>query len=204
MFSPLSVGLSVCLLATLRKKTDFHEILIIGGTCWTIKFIIKEFWVTPLSIGLIHWQRLTDECSSEQVFIGYSNVTTQRIHGVIITSLLRQNDVARSFWRNDDVIITSCVRCDKFDGLVQERRNYIVNALELRLSCINPSNCRYQTITWTNMDHLSEMSRNKYDAEFNEYHSRNVIGSDVSNYRKKSCLKLWNFSVFDMVPPGGL
>ena len=52
------------------------------------------------------------------------------------------------------------------------------------------------------MDHLSEMSRNKYDAEFNEYHSRNVIGSDVSNYRKKSCLKLWNFSVFDMVPPG--
>ena len=28
----------------------------------------------------------------------------------IITSLLRQNDVATSFWRNNDVIITSCVR----------------------------------------------------------------------------------------------
>ena len=26
-----------------------------------------------------------------------------------------------------------------FDGLVQERRNSIANALELRLSCINPS-----------------------------------------------------------------
>ena len=33
---------------------------------------------------------------------------TQRTHDVIITSLLRQNDVAMSFWRNDDVIITSC------------------------------------------------------------------------------------------------
>ena len=27
------------------------------------------------------------------------------------------------------------------DGLVQERRNSIANALELRLSCINPSTC---------------------------------------------------------------
>ena len=28
-----------------------------------------------------------------------------------------------------------------FDGLVQERRNSIANALELRLSCTNPSIC---------------------------------------------------------------
>ena len=28
---------------------------------------------------------------------------------------------------------------DHIDGLVQERRNSIANALELRLSCINPS-----------------------------------------------------------------
>ena len=28
---------------------------------------------------------------------------------------------------------------DHFDGLVQERRNSIANALELRLSCTNPS-----------------------------------------------------------------
>ena len=33
-------------------------------------------------------------------------------HDVTITSLLRQNDVATSFWRNNDVIITSCVRWD--------------------------------------------------------------------------------------------
>ena len=33
---------------------------------------------------------------------------SQRTHGVIITSLLRQNDVAASFWRNNDVTITPC------------------------------------------------------------------------------------------------
>ena len=34
----------------------------------------------------------------------------QRTRGVIITSLLRQNDVATSIWRNNDVIIASYVR----------------------------------------------------------------------------------------------
>ena len=33
--------------------------------------------------------------------------TSQRTHDVIITSLLRQNDVATSFWRNNDVLVTS-------------------------------------------------------------------------------------------------
>ena len=37
-------------------------------------------------------------------------VHAQRSHDLIITSLLRQNDVATSFWRNNDVIFTSCVR----------------------------------------------------------------------------------------------
>ena len=34
---------------------------------------------------------------------------TKRTHDVILTSLLGQNDVATSFWRNNDIIITSCV-----------------------------------------------------------------------------------------------
>ena len=37
-------------------------------------------------------------------------ISTQRWHGAKITSLLSQNDVATSFWRNNDVIIASCVR----------------------------------------------------------------------------------------------
>ena len=39
-----------------------------------------------------------------------SLTATQRAHGVMITSPLRQNDVATSFWHNDDVITASCVR----------------------------------------------------------------------------------------------
>ena len=37
---------------------------------------------------------------------------TQRTHGAMKTSLLRQNDVTTSFWRNNDVIITPRVRWD--------------------------------------------------------------------------------------------
>ena len=31
----------------------------------------------------------------------------------------------------------------EIDGLVQERRNSIANAMELRLSCTNPSKCKH-------------------------------------------------------------
>ena len=36
----------------------------------------------------------------------------QRTHAAIITSLLRENDVATSFSHNNDVIIAACVRWD--------------------------------------------------------------------------------------------
>ena len=43
--------------------------------------------------------------------LGYEQKTdTQWAHDAIITSLLRQNDVATSFWRKNDVIIASCAR----------------------------------------------------------------------------------------------
>ena len=38
------------------------------------------------------------------------NINSSQKHGAMITSSLRQNDVATSFWRNNDVIITSGVR----------------------------------------------------------------------------------------------
>ena len=43
---------------------------------------------------------------------GSSIQSSQWTRDVIIASLLRQNDVATSFWRNNDVIITSCIRGD--------------------------------------------------------------------------------------------
>ena len=47
-----------------------------------------------------------------KVSTGYftSVLLLQRKHDVIITSVLRQNDVAASFWRNNGVIIASYVR----------------------------------------------------------------------------------------------
>ena len=41
---------------------------------------------------------------------------TQRTRDAIIASLLRQNDVATSFWRNNDVIIARCVRWDNHES----------------------------------------------------------------------------------------
>ena len=43
---------------------------------------------------------------------------SQRTHDAITSSLLRQNDVATSFWRNNDVIITSRVPWDERSTMV--------------------------------------------------------------------------------------
>ena len=58
-------------------------------TCMWVPFLYLPQWPRGVKI---HW--------------------SQRTHDVIITSLLSQNDVATSFWRNDNVIITSCVHWD--------------------------------------------------------------------------------------------
>ena len=43
----------------------------------------------------------------------------------------------------------------QLDGLVQERRNSIANALELRLYCTNPSICKWVKVTWINWRYTS-------------------------------------------------
>ena len=51
--------------------------------------------------------------------------------------------VTRKMFPFDDVIMKWNIlfHTPQIDGLVQERRNSIANALELRLSCTNPSKC---------------------------------------------------------------
>ena len=49
------------------------------------------------------------KCCLPQGTMYSSGIHTQWTYDVIITSLLRQKDVATSFWRNNDVIIASCV-----------------------------------------------------------------------------------------------
>ena len=46
----------------------------------------------------------------------------------------------------DDLRRALCVTIVYFDVLVQERRNSIGNALELRLSCTNPSSWYYTVL----------------------------------------------------------
>ena len=43
--------------------------------------------------------------------------TFQRTHDAIITSPLRQNDVATSFWRNNDVVIALCDHWDRISDM---------------------------------------------------------------------------------------
>ena len=47
------------------------------------------------------------------------------------------------------IVFHSCLT-SPVDGLVQERHNFIANALELHLSCTNPSTC-YQ-LSWTDLN----------------------------------------------------
>ena len=56
---------------------------------------------------------------------------SQRTHGVIITSSLRQNDVATSFWRNNDVNITLCVHWDGIGHYRCEKTNPQITKIAL-------------------------------------------------------------------------
>ena len=47
---------------------------------------------------------------------------------------------------------------DNIDGLVQERRNSIANALELRLSCTDPSTCYFQN-GWRDLEKFLGISK---------------------------------------------
>ena len=62
-------------------------------------------------------------------------------------------------WRFCDmVIIDSNIRRNlHIDGLMQERRNSIANALELRLSCTNPSRCA--KLAWCTTDATAAFAR---------------------------------------------
>ena len=47
-------------------------------------------------------------------------------------------------------VVNSCIFCHHINGLLQERRNSIASALELRLSCINSSICSHIIINLNN------------------------------------------------------
>ena len=76
------------------SNENFAKLRIIRYVTW-IHAICKDMYIK-------YWPKSFD------VFDRFA--FSQRARGAIIMLLLRQNDVATSFWRNNDVIITSCVR----------------------------------------------------------------------------------------------
>ena len=63
---------------------------------WLIVRLFFFFTLSMLFRPPVEWDQQTNDA--------------QRTNDVIITSLLSQNEVVTSFWRYNDVIITSCVR----------------------------------------------------------------------------------------------
>ena len=75
-------------------------------------------------------------------------IVPQWTRDAIITSLLRQNDIATSFWRYNDVIITSCVRWILiWSGLILTRSIIIY-------FYIHDVICMYQTLNSQNTPHM--------------------------------------------------
>ena len=58
----------------------------------------------------------------------------QNTHSDVFCAILNYETQLQSLWSIEFYFIIH-----QFDGLMQERRNSVVNALELRLSCTNPS-----------------------------------------------------------------
>ena len=52
---------------------------------------------------------------------GNGRIQAQRAHDTILASLLGQNDVAASFWRNNAVIFASCVRREENSRQLQHK-----------------------------------------------------------------------------------
>ena len=73
-------------------------------------------------------------------------ITNNKSTKYYVMCIISVNELTVTFLRSSGSfqvycqLISSCVR-KYFDGLLQERRNSIANALELRFSCINPQVC---------------------------------------------------------------
>ena len=95
----------------------FGQIKVWGYVCswcnWVTSVIINCVFILHLFLyslpGLDQELPIPDHCEIWAALRPpWRSTETQRTHDVMITSLLCQNDVATSFWRNNDVIITSC------------------------------------------------------------------------------------------------
>ena len=100
---------SISVTQLLWKKGFTHPVCLELGTPWhafTLCLVITYVMIPFTHHGVVTnvWWLIQPKPFSIQD----CNIT-QRTSDAIITSLLCQNDVAMSFWHNNNVIITSCV-----------------------------------------------------------------------------------------------
>ena len=79
----------------------------------------------------------------------YIDIMSQRTRNVIISSLLRQSDVGRSFWRDNDVIIASCAHWNS------------IASISYRLSCVLESQRRFYSTHW-GQDNMAAISQSTF------------------------------------------
>ena len=133
IYSPISVD---CLTVSLHNQNDC-QVSLSFGLCWGLHLKnghnasaaghISYFTGNPRASRLEPCNSLHYVYKQSHDFIVFCFVRSwwshaQRSHVIIITSLLRQNDAATSFWHNNYVIITPCVHwmwiCTRSSGLL--------------------------------------------------------------------------------------
>ena len=106
-----------------RMRNDLNERAFLTIQCQTLAGNVRHVWRSDVHSRRLLCQLVKKWKDGVSVGIDVKDhgvryhriyicqmVYSQCAHGAIITSLLGQNDVATPFWRNNDVIVTSCVR----------------------------------------------------------------------------------------------
>ena len=100
------------------------------------KYLSRHNW--PSDICVCVWGRVSADCETNvNNYFQYNSIFKDNaLHFVVSVRGQILHSIHYTCWQHHEVYI---------DVLVQERRNSIANALELRLSCTNPSIYRYDT-----------------------------------------------------------
>ena len=109
-----------------------------------------------------HWQfrplKLMGKWLHPLVWYHINLIYTRWAYDVMITSLLCQNDVITSFWRNNDVIVTSCVHWTCI--------YYFVHSILIKIIIVSKRApcCRKDEARATELKFLAEISSSRSDA----------------------------------------
>ena len=128
-----------------------------------------------------HWQfrplKLMGKWLHPLVWYHINLIYTRWAYDVMITSLLCQNDVITSFWRNNDVIITSCVHWTCI--------YYFVHSILIKIITVSKRApcCRKDETIATELKFLADISSSRSDA---------VCPSVHPSVCPSVCLSVWH------------